>query len=162
MIPRRPMSITLQCTACDHLISMGWQCPLHTSIMCPKAKGFTDPGPLCTCKRCGLHMIPAADTRRMQSSCAMTIVTKAHRQRECPSGGEHPAQGSRPPPSTRAPVDTNFVCRATDSRIRDMTSRPYQPLMQPPSLSSRNLVAHDDPRRFRDKMEVRTLVSKRR
>ena len=72
---------------------MGWQYPLHTIIACPKAKGFTDPGPSCTCNRCCLHMIPAADGRHMKVLCAMTMVAKAHNQTECPGEVKTPQSG---------------------------------------------------------------------
>ena len=67
-----------------------------------------------------------------------------------PRGSEHTAHGSRPPPSAWAPADTCFVHRSTESRIRYMELLPYQPS---PPLSSRNPVAHGDPRGVSDKMD---------
>ena len=93
MTPHRPGRITPEHTACDHRISMGWHYALHTSIVYSKAKGFKDPGPLCTCNRFSRHRIPNDNMRRVQAPCAMTIVTKAHDQRECRGEVSTPHKG---------------------------------------------------------------------
>ena len=65
MTPRRPRSITLRHAACDHRISMGYKCPLHTSVVCSKATGVKDPGASRMCNRSSRHRVPTANMRRV-------------------------------------------------------------------------------------------------